>query len=147
MLYRAVQRVLIEMGEAACYALGWAILAAEKGLPVSIVEDFLKWVERKWVYYNWDNPEDSKNCYVENPGAIVSYYFGGIWVVTHEAADYIPKPGELAQARYERIKTGAVLGHFVPLKPDGAILRDPMGESATVKYGTRVSTRVARKIG
>lgn len=51
MLYRAVQRVLIEMGEAACYALGWAILAAEKGLPVSIVEDFLKWVDRKWVYY------------------------------------------------------------------------------------------------
>lgn len=151
-MIKAVQVLLAEMGEAACYFLGWVAWAIRKGRVVSIVEDFYSCVLEKWIRYNYDNKNDPDNCYIDRPADVVGYLMGepGKWTVTKEGPDYVPLPGEMAQARYEweeKTTYGTFLhGHFVAIDESGAVIDDPMGLSLTVAKGKRVSTRVARRI-
>ena len=146
-MIRAVQRLLIEMGEAACYFIAIAWNATLAGRVVSLVDDFFACVQAAWIHYNEANPDDPDNCYIEDAGAVFSYLMGepGQWEYVHEGPDYELQPGEYGCARYERKKTGATLSHFIGFTSSASY--DPMGLSLTVAQGTRVSTRIFRKKG
>ncbi len=143
-MIRAVQRLLIEMGEAACYFIAMAWNAVQAGRVVDLVADFFACVEQEWIHYDGNNPNDPNNCYVDNAGEVFGYLMGepGQWECVHEGPGYILKEGEFGCARYERKKTGATLSHFIGYSNDESY--DPMGLSITVSQGTRVSTRVFR---
>jgi hypothetical protein len=55
--------------------------------------------------------------------------------------NYTPAKGEYVVDRWERVKTGAVIGHF--RLPDW----DSLYDSMTVRYGKIVSKRVFRRVG
>ena len=146
-MIRAVQRLLIEMGEAACYFIAMAWNAVQAGRGVDLVSDFFACVREDWIHYSESDPNDPKNCYINDAGAVFGYLMGepGQWECVHEGPDYELQPGEFGCARYERVKTGAVLSHFIGFSASESY--DPMGLSLTVAQGKRVSTRIFRKKG
>ena len=137
-----IQTLLGEAGEAACYALDILEIAERaRRRNLDLISALYQGIERGYIYYNENNPDDNNNFFVENPAALLSMFVGGRWTVEKAGPDYIPAPGEYVVDRWERTKTGAVIGHF--RLPD----RDSLHNSQTVKYGKIVSKRVFRRVG
>jgi len=136
-----IQTFLERAGESSCYALDIIQIAErEIGGPIDPVRALEDGIEHGFIRYNWDNPADEWNFFVDYPDHFLSLLAGGVWRVSKEAGDYLPHPGERVVERWERVKTGATIGHFK--LPDW----DSLFDSQTVKYGKLVSTRVFRKI-
>ncbi|MDR0586034.1 MAG: DUF261 domain-containing protein [Treponema sp.] len=137
-----IQTLLGEAGEAACYALDILEIAERaRRRNLDLISALYQGIERGYIYYNENNPDDNNNFFVENPAALLSMFAGGRWTVEKADPDYIPAPGEYVVDRWERTKTGAVIGHF--RLPDWDSLHDSM----TVRYGKIVSKRVFRRVG
>lgn len=136
-----IQTFLIEAGEAACYALDILQLAEKiTGKVRPAVETLIECIDRKFIYYNWNNVNDNDNFTILRPDAMLSYLTDIKWSVTKEAGDYKACIGEWIVQRWERVKTGTVIGHF--RLPDW----DSLADSQTVKFGKIASTRVFRKV-
>jgi hypothetical protein len=137
-----IQTLLGEAGEAACYALDILEIAErERGQRIDPVEALCQGIERGYIYYNEKDPNDNDNFFVVWPDLLLSMLAGGRWTVEKTGPDYIPARGEYIVDRWERVKTGAVIGHF--RLPDWDSLHDSM----TVRYGKIVSKRIFRRIG
>lgn len=142
-----IQTILSEAGEAACYALTLGKVA-EKWIRENRDPDFvqdaclvvLAGIDSGAVYYDEDAPDNNNNFFVEDPSKLLRILTGVNWEVFKAEPGYVPKPGEFAIQRWERTKTGAVLGHFR--------LRDwdPVRDSATVRLGAIVSQRICRTV-
>lgn len=138
---QGIQTLLIEAGEAACYALDIIEIAErERKQKIDTLEALYFGIERGYIHYNKDNPNDNDNFFVENPPAFLSMLAGGMWTVEKTGPNYLPNPGEYVVDRWERVKTGTVIGHF--RLPDWDSLHDSM----TVRYGKIVSKRVFRRV-
>jgi hypothetical protein len=137
-----IQTLLSEAGEAACYALDILEIAErERGQRLDLIEALYEGIDRGFIYYNEKDPNDNDNFFVENPAMLLAIFTGHRWTVEKVGPDYVPAPGEYAVDRWERVRTGAVIGHF--RLPDWDSLQDSM----TVRYGKIVSKRVFRRIG
>jgi hypothetical protein len=137
-----IQTFLGEAGEAACYALDILEIAErERGQKLDTVEALYRGIERGYIHYNEKNPLDNDNFFVKDPAAFLSLLAGGSWTVEKAGPDYVPAKGEYVVDRWERVKTGAVIGHF--RLPDW----DSLADSVTVKYGKIASKRVFRRVG
>jgi hypothetical protein len=132
-----IQTFFGEAGEAACYALD-LINVAEEFLQgeVDPCSALLGGIDRKFIHYSWNDAEDNDNFYVSKPAEFLEYLTGRKWKVVKTIPDYEPKPGEYVIQRWERTKTGAIIGHF--RRPNW----DSLVSSATVRLGTIVSLRI-----
>jgi hypothetical protein len=139
-----IQTLLGEAGEAACYALDILEIAEREmrgGQKLDPVDALYLGIDRGYIYYNEKDPNDNDNFFVKDPAAFLAMFAGGRWTVEKAGPDYVPVRGEYVVDRWERVKTGAVIGHF--RLPDWDSLHDSM----TVRYGKIVSKRVFRRIG
>jgi hypothetical protein len=137
-----IQTLLGEAGEAACYALDILEIAErEKWQSIDPVEALYRGIDQGYIYYNERDPNDNNNFFVNDPAALLSMFAGGRWTVEKTGPEYIPAKGEQVVERWERTKTGVIIGHF--RLSDWDSLQDSM----TVKYGKIVSKRVFRKVG
>jgi hypothetical protein len=110
---QGIQTLLGEAGEAACYALDILEIAErEGGRKLNPLEALYQGIEREYIHYNEKDPNDNDNFFVENPPALLSMLVGGRWTVEKTGPGYLPAPGEQVVDRWERVKTGAVIGHF-----------------------------------
>jgi hypothetical protein len=136
-----IQTLLWEAGEAACYALD-ILEIAERELVHKLdpIVALCCGIEQGYIYYNEQDPNDNDNFFVKNPPALLAMLTGGQWTVKKTGPDYIPSKGEYVVERWERIRTGAIIGHF--RLPDW----DSLFNSQTVKYGKIVSKRIFRKV-
>jgi hypothetical protein len=140
---QGIQTFLSEAGEAACYALDILKIAEREsfnGNP-DVVNSLSIGIKQGYIYYNEKDPNDSDNFFVKDPAALLAMFAGGRWTVEKVGPDYVPARGEYVVDRWERVKTGAVIGHF--RLPDWDSLQD----SQTVRYGKIVSKRVFRRVG
>jgi len=144
----AIQRMLTEMGEAACYfiAICWNVVV-RAGKTIDFLEDFWACVAENWIHYDDHNQDDPDNCYIDDAGRVFSYLMGepGEWECVKLGPDYVLKDGEYGCVRYERKTTKGTFSHFGGLLPDGTVY-DPLGNSLTFAQGVRQSVRVFRKI-
>lgn len=138
---KGIQTFLEEAGDAACYAL-CIIKIAEliKEIEFDVIKTLEAAIQRGFVFYNENDKNDNNNFYVDYPENFLSWLTAETWTVTKESADYIALPGEFVSNRWERIKTGSVLGHFNLPNWDSVV------DSQTVKYGKIVSKRVFRRV-
>ena len=146
-MIRALQVMLAEMGEAACYYLALCWFAVERGRVISVAEDFAACVKTGWIRYNWDDPKWADNCFVSYPDAVLGYLLNepGQWVVEKRPPEGPFPEGALLVGRYDWVTTRGTFSHFVPLKADLTPAWDSMGESNTVRNGTLQSVRVFTK--
>jgi hypothetical protein len=136
-----IQTFFGEAGEAGCYAFDIAEIAERViGIDLDPVKAIYRGIERGYIHYNEKDPNDNDNFFVENPPAFLAMLAGEKWTVEKTGPDYRPKPGEYVVDRWERVRTGTVIGHF--RLPDW----DSITNSQTVKYGKIVSKRVFRKV-
>jgi hypothetical protein len=129
-----------EAGEAACYTLDILEIAErERGLQIDVVGALNMAIDRGYIYYNENNPNG--NFFVKDPAAMLSWFAESRWTVAKVSPEYQPAPGEWVVERWERVKTGAVIGHF--RLPDW----DSLSNSMTVRYGKIASKQVFRRVG
>jgi hypothetical protein len=141
---QGIQTLLGEAGEASCYALDILEIAERElrgGSKIDVLEALYLGIERGYIYYNEKDPNDNDNFFVKDPAALLGMIAGGRWTVKKAGPDYIPVKGEHVVDRWERVKTGAVIGHF--RLPDW----DSLSSSMTVRYGKIASKRVFRRVG
>jgi hypothetical protein len=141
---QGIQTFLSEAGEAACYALDIIEIAQRSlwgGQKIDPVDALYLGVSQGYIHYNEKDPNDSDNFFVKDPAAFLAMFAGGRWTVEKVGPDYVPARGEYVVDRWERVKTGVVIGHF--RLPDWDSLQD----SQTVRYGKIVSKRVFRRVG
>jgi hypothetical protein len=137
-----IQTLLGEAGEAACYVLAILEIAErDRGQKLDIVDALYRGIGRGYIYYNENNPNDNDNFFVEDPSALLGMFAEGCWTVAKVGPDYVPAKGEYVVDRWERVKTGVVIGHFRLPNWDSLV------DSQTVRYGKIVSKRVFRRIG
>lgn len=137
---QGIQTFLSEAGEAACYALDIVKIAERvTGRDMDPIMSFYDAVAAGLIHYNEQDPNDNNNFFVTDPARLLSCLTGIPWTVEKADADYLAKSGEYVVDRWERRKTGAVIGHF--RLPDW----DSLADSQTVKYGSIVSKRVFRR--
>jgi hypothetical protein len=140
-LFPEIQTFFQEAGEAACYAL-CIVKIAEKitGKAIEPLYALLSGIERKFIYYNWDNPDDPDNFYVKDPEKFLCLFIGKRVTVIKVEYDlrYPAASNEYIVERWERPTAKMVYSHF--RLPDW----DSLHDSQTVKYGKLVSLRVFR---
>jgi hypothetical protein len=137
-----IQTFLQEAGEAACYALDIVKIAEEvleKELPCA--ESLLIGIDKGYIHYTWNNPNDNDNFYVNDPPAFLSALTGKkVTVRTIEGAAAIaawePKENEYTVQCWQRVKTGALITHFRRPKWDS------LTYSVTVAQGNLASLRI-----
>jgi hypothetical protein len=138
-MFEGIQTFLDEGGDAACYALD-VLKIAEKatGFKIDVIETLCVCIDKKYIYYNWENTLDNNNFFMNDPAAMLSFFTGKKWAVTKESADYAVNPGEYAVDYWQ--KPDLSPGHF--RLPDWDSLKD----SKTVKIGKITSRRVFRLV-
>ncbi|MBL8965402.1 MAG: DUF261 family protein [Spirochaetaceae bacterium] len=130
----APQRIAEAIGKEGCYFLSLLRLAeTELGDHIDLLDAYGRAIGAGAM---------REDCYILDGGAILETYLPGAWAVTHESADYKPKPGELEILRYDL----AGASHFVVGDGSGRVAFDPYGDSRTVREGRLVSKRIARRV-
>ena len=137
-LFPEIQTFFQEAGEATCYAFCIAKLAEKiTGKVIEPIDALLSGIERKFIYYNRENPEDPDNFYVDNAEQFLSLLTGKrVTVIKTNNVTYNPASNEYIAERWERPTPKMVYSHF--RLPDW----DSLHDSQTVKYGKLVSLRV-----
>lgn len=142
-----LQTFMAQAGEASCYALSIMDIAEDiTGKGLDIIATLIDAIRLGYIHYNWGNPYgDPNNFFVDKPGEFLSWLTGQKWDISHDAANYVPAPGEYIINRWEYTShsTGQdiVHGHF--RRPN----KDSIFGSNCVKFGKVVSTRVCRRKG
>lgn len=125
----------------------------EKGCYYFSILHIIKSEEEALSFYNtltaWrpgrDKPIMDKDCFINDPAALLKLVDGGEWDIRYEPAEYMPVDGEFEILRFERVITGATLSHFVVGDGKGKVAYDPLGNSQTVRLGKLVSKRIAKR--
>jgi len=140
-LRSGIQTFLSEAGESACYALDIIEISERfNGVHKDPVESLFYGISLGLIHYNERDPNDNDNFFVRDPAAFLSRLTGANWTAEKAEPNYKERPGEYIVERWERIRTGSVIGHF--RLPDW----DSLSDSQTVKYGKIASKRVFRQI-
>ena len=139
-IFPEIQTFLMEAGEASCYALCIAKLAERiTGKDIEPLEALLKGVRKNFFHYNWKNPDDPNNFFVNDPEGFIRHLSGRrVTVRKWDSVFYKPSPNEYIVERWERPTPKMIFSHFK--LPDWDSLRD----SQTVKHGKIVSLRIFR---
>ena len=139
-LFEEIQTFFQEAGEAACYALCIAKVAERiTGCFNNPLDSLLYGITRKFIYYNWDNPDDPDNFYVKEPDKFLGLLTGKLAMVRKtDDVNYRPASNEYIVERWERPTPKMVYSHFRLSDWDS------LHNSQTVKYGKLVSLRVFR---
>lgn len=87
-----------------------------------------------------------EDCYILDPGKVLSLAVGGSWNVRHESAGYLPTSDEWEILRYERKTTSTTYAHFVVGDGRGQVAYDPLDKSQTVALGELVSKRIVKRL-
>ena len=144
-MFDDVQTFFAEVGEAGCYALCLCSVAEEymqrsdRTFQLDVLRAIKKGVDNHCIHYNYNDKNDNDNMWVSCPETFLYYLTGKHWSVTKVDASYTVKSDkEFLIDRYERVKTGATIGHFerknfIPYK-----------NSLTVQYGKLVSRRLCK---
>lgn len=128
------QKVMEALGKTGCYFLSIIHLAeALTKERIDAVEQFLLALAQGFV---------KQDCFVVDPGAILSELTGVRWGMKKETAEYLPGSAELEILRFERQDVGVLVGHFVVGDGKGAVAWDPYGDSRTVREGKLISKRI-----
>ena len=143
-----IQTLFAEAGEAACYAFDLMDVAQEwferRGLSVVLdpCQSLQLGVDKKRIHYNPDDENDEQNFYVDAAALFLEDLTGVPWEVWKAESDYEgrARPDEYLILRSERIKTGAVLGHFWRRRFNS------LRHSLCVERGKIVSLRVCRPL-
>ena len=140
---KAIQRLFIELGEAACYAI-CIVKHAETALAATftdgqVLDYLIAGIDWGYIYYNWNDPADNDNFLVLDAASFLSRLSKQSWIRSAEDASYVPKPGELVTALWERRTASGATRHFA--NPD----YDPMGNALTIAQGKIVGYRIFRK--
>ncbi len=129
------QVICLNIGKNGCYFLS-LVYIAEKITQCSI--DVLTLYEiglkNKWF---------DEDCYMNNPGAMMTYLTDLKCDVRHDVVGYKCKSNEYEITRYELKETGVTYAHFV-VTCNGKLVYDPYGESRTRTKGKAVSTRIVK---
>jgi len=129
------QASAIVYGESGCYLDS---LLESAGGSVDRLRYYRRAFDMKWM---------QEDCYILEPAEILQDLTYKAWICNKQGADYKCKPGEVEILRYERVKAGVTLSHFVLGDGMGNIKYDPMGDnSPTVRYGTLVSKRIFTEV-
>lgn len=140
-IFQGIQTFCSEVGEAACYALSIIkISSLYMNLDPDVILVLKECINRGYIKYNWNDPNDNDNFYVEYPDKMLTYLTDCRWTCSHVKPDYQPQEGEYVVDRWERISTGNTSAHF--RLPDW----DSVKDSVTVKKGKIVSRRIFRKV-
>lgn len=136
-MFEGIQTFLDEGGDAACYALD-ILKIAEKitNFKIDVIETLCVCIEKKFIYYNWENAADNDNFFVKLPAEMLSFLVGKTYTVSKETAEYVLKAGEYAVDYWQ--KPDLSPGHF--RLPDW----DSLKNSKTVKVGKITSKRIFR---
>jgi hypothetical protein len=133
-----LQAIAKTIGEKGCYYFSLLRL-------VGFESQALEMYESATAARAGTKPIMDKDCYINDPSALLKLAVGGEWKVRHELADYMPTDGELEILRFERVITGATLSHFVVGDGKGKVAYDPLGKSQTVRLGKLVSKRIVKR--
>lgn len=135
---RSVQKDLAAIGESGCYFLS-LLVAAERirNTPIDVYATYRGCLTAKII---------DEDCYVNDPGAVLTYLTGFRYTCEHKDADYPGLPEEIVILRFSRREKMVDYAHFVLAGPDGSVEYDPLGNSVTVRSGTLVSKRVLRRL-
>lgn len=133
------------IGESGCYAL-CLIDVAEDYLrkvgrlekPLNVINILFQAVDKNYISYDWNNPDNPDNFYVKYPGCFLEAMTGKKWEVRKESPWYQCKDNEFKVNRWERVATGTTYAHF-----DREEFH-PLSDSLTVKYGNIKSTRICK---
>ena len=127
------QYVCSKIGKSGCYFLSIVYIAEqETKKKIDVLELYEKALSEKWI---------DKDCFMNDPGAMMSYLLNKKVDCRHDVTGYSPKSNEFEITRYELKETGVTYGHFVVTR-NGKLIYDPFGESRTRKLGKAVSTRI-----
>lgn len=143
-LFDGIQTLLAEAGESACYTLCLFDVALQynaehgKERELDLIEEFRKACQAGHIKYNWNDATDNNNFFVQYPALFLEQLTGHKWNVQHGPAYYEPGEREYLINRFERQRTGYTTGHFEREQ------FKPIKNSATVRYGKLVSTRICR---
>lgn len=137
---QGIQTFMAEAGESACYALDIVKIAERvTGKEIDPLAALYGAISSGFIHYNESDQNDNDNLFVRDPAAFLSSLTGSRWTVEKAGSDYQARPGEYVVDRWERVRTGTVIGHF--RLPDW----DSLADSQTVKYGKIASKRVFRR--
>jgi hypothetical protein len=141
-LFPEIQTFFQEAGEAACYALCIAkIVEKMTGKAVEPLEALLGGIERKFIHYNWGDPDDPDNFYVYDAEKFIGLLTGKrVTVIKTDNVNYRPASNEYVVERWERPTPKLVYSHFRLSDWDS------LHNSQTVKYGKLVSLRIFRPL-
>jgi hypothetical protein len=142
-----VQTLFSKFGEGMCYALCIIELYRKrredlgfgKGEDIDYFSLIIKAIDKGYIYFNYYDPDDPVNCFVNFPGKMFSWLTGEEWTVLNvkDASSFMD--GDLIVERWERKTTGSVIGHFRLAE------WDPLYNSRTVRDGSIASYRVFRR--
>ena len=143
-----IQTFFAEVGEAACYTLDLIDVAQEwherhgTGVELDPCQCLQRGVDLKRIYYNAADEADEQNFFVQKAAAYLEDLTGVRWEVRKEPPEYEAQalPNEYLILRSERVKTGAVLGHFWRRRFNSLV------HSLCVERGKIVSLRVCRPL-
>ena len=133
------QKIFSILGEGGCYFLSIVHLAEH--VTSKYIDAFAVFL------LAMGNGMVKDDCFVADPGAVLSFLTQEVWSASKEAAGYQCKPGELEVLRYEWQEVSTLHGHFVAGNGWGAVEYDPYGTSLTVANGKMVSKRIFRRTG
>lgn len=132
------QRIMLTMGENACYFLSLIHLAEDMlGKRIDAVKVFLDCVAMGFC---------REDCFIDDPAAIMRLLCGGKWTVRKEGVLYHTVDGEFEILRFEHPTPAKIYNHFVVGNGNSGITYDPLGESNTVMNGELVSKRILRLV-
>lgn len=132
------QKILLTLGEGACYLLSLIRLAEDLlGKYIDVVPVFRDCITMGFV---------REDCYILDPAAIMHLLYGGKWTWWKEDADYEPKDGEFEILRFERSTPARIYSHFVLGDGQSGVGYDPLGDSQTVAHGELQSKRILRLV-
>ena len=144
-----IQTFFAEAGEAACYAFDlidvaneWEARFKPNLVPHDPCQALQLGVDLKRIRYNPNDENDENNFFVESPALFLQDLTGVAWEVWKAEPDYEEgaKPDEYVILRSERVKTGAVIGHFWRRRFNS------LTHSLCVERGKIVSLRVCRPL-
>ena len=143
-----IQTFFAEAGEAACYALDLIDVAQEWHevhntlVTIDPCQALQFGIARKRIHYNAEDENDENNFFVEEPAMFLDDLTAHAWEVRKEPPEYEAqaRPDEFVILRSERVKTGAVLGHFWRRRFNSLV------HSLCVERGKIVSLRVCRPL-
>jgi len=139
-----IQSLLAELGEGSCLALCICEIGKPRLSEEEAIGFIIKGIQKGYIYYDENNRNNPKNCFVENRDAFMDIVSGQKgWTSSTEKAEYRPRKDEriIECWRWNEKVNLKIINHTHFKLPNW----DPYKNSNTLKYGYLESLRVFRR--